>query len=149
MFKHVKTGKAYYSIREKMNFYKSILSGKTKGTVAQRRKAKARLSALEKLDKRSFEDPDIIVTNDKHFGNESKPRACVVIDRDNKDRVYVAPLEKRTTKNIILDKQPDRQTANNRRWIDRSEVYETKVISGIKPLSHYDKKKVKEILRKK
>ena len=33
----------------------------------------------------------------------SKPRVCAVIDTDKKGRVLVAPVEKRTTKTIILD----------------------------------------------
>ena len=49
-----------------------------------------------------------------------------------------------------MDNDPTRQIGDTRIWIDRSEIYETKIVSeGIKPLSRYDKERVKTILRKK
>lgn len=150
MFKHSKTGFVYYSIREKINHYNKIISGKKDATVAQKRKAKARLSALEKLNKRNFEEPTLIVTNDYHFGNRvSKPRACVTIDKDSNGRILVTPVVKRTTGIIILNKDNTRQIGNSKKWIDSSEVYENKYIQGLKSLSKYDKEKVNAILKRK
>ena len=149
MFKHSKTEQIHYSIREKINYYNSIISGKKKGTVAQKRKAKNRLSFLKKLESRTFDEPTLIVTNDKHFGNSiDKPRACVTIDKDSKGRVLVTPVTKRTSKIIILDKDNGRQIGEKRKWIDKSEVYETKYISDLKGLTSYDKNKVVKILKK-
>jgi len=75
---------------------------------------------------------------------------AVVIDSDDKGRVLVGNIVRRTSKAIILDNDPTRQIGDMRIWIDRSEIYETKIVSeGIKPLSRYDKEKVKTILRKK
>ena len=73
----------------------------------------------------------------------------VVIDADKKNRVLVAPVNQRTTKAIVLDKQPDRQVGERKAWIDKSEIYEIKYIRGVQPLTVYDKTKVKQILRKK
>lgn len=149
MFKHSKTGKTHYSIREKINHYNGIISGKKEGTTSQKRKARNRLSFLKKLDSRTFDEPTLIVTNDRHFGNPiDKPRACVTIDRDSKGRVLVTPVTKRTSKVIILDKDSGRQIGEKRKWIDKSEVYETKYISDLKSLTAYDKNKVVQILKK-
>ena len=70
-------------------------------------------------------------------------------DFDQTGRLLVSPLHRRTTKFIVLDKDPDRQIGDSKKWIDRSEVYETKHISNMRSLSRYDKEKIKMILRKK
>ncbi len=104
---------------------------------------------MNKINKTDFSNPCMIVTDDKHFGNKiSKPRACVVVDRDDKGRLLVSPVEPRTTKVFVLDKMIDRQVINKKRWIDISEVYETKLIDDLKNLTQYDKHKIIEILRK-
>lgn len=108
------------------------------------------MKTLQRIDLQSYAEPTFIVTNDKHFGNGiDKPRLGVVIDTDNRGRLLVASVNHRTSKAVILDKQPFRQVDERKKWIDRSEVYETKYIDGVKPLTKYDKKKIIEILRKK
>ena len=155
MFKHGKTGYTYYSVNEKINHYTAMLkSGKTADgkpiTGAQKDYARGRLSVLQGLKSRSFVEPDLIVTDDKCFGDPiSKPRLCAVIDADKKGRVYVAPVVERTTKSIILDGDYDRQIGDKRKWIDRSEIYETKYIYGVSSLTNNDRAKIKRILRKK
>lgn len=150
MFIHGKTGKKYYSVREKINYYNNVIAGKIDAPTATKRKAKLRLKTLNRINAADYSEPSLIVTNDKHFGNGiNKPRACVVIDTDSKGRLLVSSLENRSTKNIVLDKNISRQTGNTRKWIDRSEVYEQKYIFDLKPLTIYDKNKIKSILRKK
>ena len=120
------------SIREKINYYNNVIQGKVAANPAVKRKAKNRLKTLTRLNNTVYDEPEIVVTNDSKFGNPiSKPRACVVIDFDTKGRVLVSPIEKRTSQSVILDKQIDRQIANKRKWIDRSEIYETKYISNL------------------
>lgn len=151
MFKHGKTNKIYYSIREKINYYKDVISGKNKNvSIKTKRKAPVRLKTLNRLNNRSYDEPTLIITSDKNFGNNiDKPRLCVVIDKDDKGRLLVCNIEQRTSKTIILDKNINRQIGNKKRWIDKSDVYETKYISNTKDLSKYDKDKIKNILRKK
>ncbi len=150
MFEHGKTKKKYYSVREKINYYKRVLAGKQQAPATTKRKAKARLRTLQRIDSQSYTEPTFIVTNDKYFGNGiDKPRLGVVIDTDNRGRLLVASVNHRTSKAVILDKQPFRQVDERKKWIDRSEVYETKYIDGLKPLTKYDKAKIIEILRKK
>lgn len=150
MFKHGKTNYTYYSVREKINYYKSVIAGNREAPVATKRKAKARLKTLQKINTQSYAEPTLIMTDDKHFGNGmSKPRIGVVIATDEKNRLLVAPLNKRTTQAIILDNQINRQVDERRAWIDKSEVYETKYVDGVKSLTKYDKEKIKCILRKK
>lgn len=149
MFKHGKTGKVYYSVREKINHYKKRIDDKNL-TVAQREYAKQRVGELTYLNNLSYEEPELIVTDDKVFGNGiSKPRLCAVIDEDKYGRLYVAPIMERTSKSIILDNDYSRQIGDKRKWIDRSNVYENKYIDGVKPLTTNDKSKIKTILRKK
>lgn len=155
MFKHGKTGYTYYSVNEKINYYTAML--KTCKTAdgkpiskAKEDYARSRLSLLQGLKSRSFVEPDLIVTDDKCFGDPiSKPRLCVVIDADNKGRVFVAPVVERTTKSIILDGDYNRQIGDKRKWIDRSNIYETKYIYGASSLTNNDRAKIKSILRKK
>lgn len=147
MFEHGKY--KFYSIREKINYYSKVLSGKIFAPKAKR-KAKNRLKTLKRLNSLSYDEPQLIITNDRHFGNKiEKPRACVVFDKDAKGRLLVSPIEHRTSKAIILNKNMDRQFGTRRAWIDRSEVYETKYITGLSPLTKYDKEKAKHILLKK
>lgn len=80
MFKHGKTGKVYYSVREKINHYKKRIDDKNL-TVAQREYAKQRVGELTYLNNLTYTEPELIVTDDKVFGNGiSKPRLCAVID---------------------------------------------------------------------
>ena len=150
MFVHGKTGKKYYSVREKINYYKKVIAGKVPDApAATKRKAKLRLKTLQRLNNRDYSEPCLVVTDDKHFGSTSKPRGCVVVDCDQFGRLLVSPLHKRVTKVIVLDKDPNRQIGDVKRWIDSSEVYEIKNINNMKSLTRYDKEKVKAILRKK
>lgn len=156
MFKHGKTNYTYYSVNEKIKHYNNILkTGKTSDgkhlTASRKEYAENRLWQLNNLKGRSFNEPDLIMTNDKHFGNAiSKPRVCAVIDTDNKGRVLVAPVVKRTTKAIILDNDYERQIGDRHTWIDRSEIYEVdRYFSNVASLSNNDKAKIKQILRKK
>lgn len=150
MFEHGKTKKKYYSVREKINYYKRVIAGKQQAPAATKRKAKARLRTLERIDSQSYIDPTLIVTSDKHFGNAvAKPRLCVSVGVDSKGRLLVAPINKRDVSTIILDKQVDRQITPRIKAIDKSDVYETKYIYGVKGLTRYDKAKIKEILCRK
>lgn len=153
MFVHGKTKKTYYSIKEKIKYYKGVINGTIKSDVKTKRKAKARLKSLTKLDSRSFNEPTLIITNDNHFGNEmSKPRLCIVTAKDNKGRVFVAPIQHKSTKSIVLDKQIDRQISKtsdgHNRWIDKSDIYETKYIKNVKKLTKYDIAKIKDLYNK-
>ena len=107
------------------------------------------MRTLTKLNNRDFNEPTLVVTDDKVFGNKiSKPRLSVVIDKDD-DRLLVLPIYHRTTKQIILDNAPERQIDIRKRWIDKSNVYEDKYIDGAKSLTRYDKKKISLIWGKK
>ena len=65
----------------------------------------------------------------------------------------IAPMQKRTSKTIIYDKNIGRQISNTSdghiRWIDRSDVYETKYVDEKMSLTKYDKAKVKAVFAKK
>lgn len=146
MFKHGMTEKVYYSVREKINYYKAVIDGRRDAPAAIKRKAKLRLKTLEKLNARTFDEPTLIVTDDKHFGNEThKPRLGVVVAQDKRggDRVLVAPIHHRTSKVVVLDRTPDRQVDERKNWVNKSEIYETKYISSVKPLTKYDKAKIR------
>ncbi len=151
MFIHGKTNQKYYSINEKYKYYNNIVKGKITNVSAKtKRKAKLRLKTLTKLKNRDYTEPTLVIVNDNKFGNGiSKPRLCVVIDKDDKGRVFVVSTEKRTTKNLILDKNINYQTSNSKKWVNKDELYETKYISTAKPLTKNDKIKIKSILRKK
>lgn len=150
MFKHGRKSEfVCYSVNEKIKYYKSKLNSKTM-TEKQTEYAKQRLAELTELKARTFSEPELIITDDKKFGDGiSKPRLCTVIDTDDKGRVLVVPVVKRTVNTIILDNDHSRQLGEKRRWIDRSDIYETKYLSGVKPLTSNDKAKIKIILRKK
>lgn len=151
MFVHGKTGKKYYSVREKINYYKKVIAGKVPDAPATtKRKAKLRLKTLNRINTQSYSDPKLIVTDDKHFGNGiSKPRLCVAVKEDQKGRIMVAPLYKRTSRTVIMDKNVDRQVSNTSdghvRWLDRSDVYEQKCVDSKISLTRYDKNKIKSI----
>ena len=99
MFIHGKTGKKYYSVREKINYYNKVIAGKVDAPAETKRKAKLRLKTLNRINSAEYSEPSLIVKNDKHFGNGiNKPRACVVIDTDSKGRLLVSSLENRNTK---------------------------------------------------
>lgn len=150
MFVHGKTKKTYYSIKEKIKYYKGVINGTIKSDVKTKRKAKARLKSLTKLDSRSFNEPTLIITNDNHFGNSiSKPRLSIVIDKDNKGRLLSIGTEHAISKSIILDKNNTFQTSNSKAWIDKSEIYETKYISGINGLTKYDIAKLSKLRKRK
>lgn len=150
MFKHEKTGKIYYSVREKINYYSDILKGKIPATKELKAKAKQRLPELIKVNTQSYDEPIMIVTDDKHFGNKiSKPRACVVVGQDSKKRLLACPVHKRTTKTVILENDTSRQVEYKNKPIDRSDVYEAKYISGLTTLTNGDKKRLKAIHGKK
>lgn len=153
-FTHGRTGYTYYSVNEKINYYTGMLkSGKTADgkpiSEAQEDYARGRLSVLQGLRSRSFAEPTMIVTDDKHFGNAiSKPRACVIVGVDKKNRLLAAPVYKRTVKAVILDNDYNRQVEPWERPIDRSDVYEIKYIDGLKPLTENDKGKIKVVRAK-
>ena len=155
MFEHGKTKKKYYSIWEKINYFKGVLNGKglkpgQRLPARVKDYAEYRLAVLQGSIRNSYNEPDVIVTNDKFFGNKiSKPRGCVVIDEDNKDRILVSPMEKRTTKTIILDNDISRQIGNKKVWVSKSEIYENKYVENLPRLTNNDKTKIKQILRKK
>ena len=150
MFIHGKTNKIYYSVREKIKYYNDIISGKKSASPETKRKAKLRVKSLNKINSQSYSEPVLIITDDKHFGNGvSKPRLCVAFAEATKNRIMVAPINRRSSKSIILDKQPGRQINPPVKCIDKSDVYETKYLSNVYSLTKYDKAKIKEIYKKK
>ena len=149
MFIHGKTGKKYYSVREKINYYNKVIAGKVDAPVATRRKAKARLKTLNKINNQTYDEPKFIVTDDIHFGNQiSKPRLCVAVSEGSKGRVVVTPVQNRESKQIILDKNVGRQISKGHiKSIDRGDIYETKYVYGKHSLTKYDKEKIKAIFK--
>lgn len=87
MFKHSLTNKKYYSIREKINYYERVISAKEKDVSAKtKRKAPLRLKTLHKLNNRNFDEPTLVVVNDKQLGNPiAKPRLAVAYKMDEKE----------------------------------------------------------------
>lgn len=150
MFIHNKTGEKYYSVREKIKHYSKIAYNDKTVTPAQKKHALQRLAELKAIDNLPYSEPTMIVTDDKHFGNKkSKPRACVVVGQDSKKRLLACPVHDRTTKTVILENDTTRQIDNNIKPLDRSDVYETKYISGLATLTSGDKKRLKAIYGKK
>ena len=155
MFKHGKTGKVYYSVREKIRYYDKRL--KTDGTMTEEQRAYAqrRLSALRALNERPFEEPTLVVTDDKHFGNGmSKPRLCVAYASDTKGRVRVAPVVKNSGKYCSLDSLPDRMISDqNNQYIDRSDIFEEKYVTmpdgSTVCLTNNDRRKIRYLFTKK
>lgn len=141
--------KKNYSIREKINHYTAILNGKKKYPVSKEY-AEMRLKELKALDKRTFSEPTIIATCDRYLnGKEFKPRAGVVVGKNNAGKLLVCPIRKRTTKTVILENDITRQVEAGAISLDCAEVYETKLIDGLKPLSKSDIQKIKAIHAKK
>lgn len=152
MFKHGKTGKIYYSVREKIKHYSKIAYNDKTVTPAQKKHALKRLDELKALDNSSYTEPKIVITDDKKFGNGiSKPRLCVAIKQDSKSRILVAPIMKTTSNQIILDNNIERQiskTADGRnKWIEHSDVYEEKYITPHLELTERDKRKIKRLYK--
>lgn len=150
MFKHGKTGKIYYSVREKINYYSKIVNGNVSSTPELKAKAEKRLPELQKINNQSYDEPKIIITDDKFFGNPiSKPRLCVAVLEDNKKRVLLVPIVKRSTKTIVLDNDFNRQISNRPiRFVDKNDIYERKYIAGNVELTVYDKAKIKKLFLK-
>ena len=141
MFIHNKTKKVYYSIDEKIEHYSLISKGKKSHGNVTKTYARKRLRELKELKARDFESPDLVVVNDKHFGNGiSKPRLGVVVaTKDSK--VKVAPFHHRKTKVLILDNYTDYQLDQRATFVDRSDLYETKYMDPVPPLTDGDKRK--------
>lgn len=150
MFKHGKTNYVYYSVREKITYYTDIINGKRAADDKLKAKAARRLPELQQIDKQSYFEPKVIVTDDKKFGNGiSKPRLCIAVKEDSKQRVLVAPVMKATSNYVIFDNNIDRQiskTADGRnKWIDRNDIYEDKYILPRLELTERDKAKIKRL----
>lgn len=146
MFKHGRTGKIYYSVREKIKHYSKIAYNDKTASPKQKAHALCRLSELKELDKRPFIEPTMVVTNDKHFSNSiDKPRACVIVGIDSKKRLIAHPVHDRTSDVVILDNDITRQVDGQYALIDRSDVFETKYIDELAELTEADKRKIKAI----
>lgn len=155
MFVHGKTGKTYYSVREKIRYYDKRLKTDKTLSDAQCNYAQRRLSELKQLNNRTFSEPTLIVTDDKHFGNGiCKPRLCVAYASDTKGRVRVAPVVKNSGKYCSLDSLPDRMISDqNNQYIDRSDIFEEKYITmpdgSFVCLTDNDRRKISYLLQKK
>jgi len=146
MFIHDKTNKKYYSVREKINYYTKILNGSINVPLNIKLKAERRLESLKKINNQTYDEPRLIITDDSRFGNSiSKPRLCVAYGEDSKGRIRVFTIEKRTSKSIILDNNSDRQISSKFKYLDKSDVYETKYIDNVKSLTNNTKKLIKLI----
>ncbi|MDE6472079.1 MAG: hypothetical protein K2L52_03545 [Clostridia bacterium] len=143
------TGKKYYSVQEKIKHYSSMLERKDI-SLDKKKLAKQRLIELKAIDNCLYDEPTMIITDDKYFGNpSSKLRACVVVGVDNKQQLLACPVRKRTIKTVILENDTDRQMDSTVKILKRKDVYETKNISGLASLTSGDKKKIKAIHGKK
>ena len=67
MFTHGRTNYTYYSVRVKINYYKKVINGRIQASVKTRRKAKLRLKTLNKINKQSYNEPRLIITDNTHF----------------------------------------------------------------------------------
>ena len=151
MFQHGKTNKVYHSIQEKLKYFKDG-SNDLSLSKEQRGYAKNRIKQLNKLHRRNFDDPELVVTDDKKFGNGmSKPRLCVAVKQDSKNRVLLAPLIKTTCNYVVLDNDIDRlisKTADGRnKWVNKDDIYEDKYISPHAELTSRDKQKIKRLYK--
>ena len=145
---YIPYGKKYYSVREKINYYNKVIAGKVDASAETKRKAKLRLKTLNKLNTQNYYEPKFIVTDDNHFGNKSKPRLCVAISEGTKNRILVAPVNKRKTSEIILDKNIGRSISKGHtKMIDRNDVYKSNYIYGKHSLTRYDKEKIKDVFK--
>ena len=149
MFKHGVTGYIYYSVREKINYYTKVLNGNIDVPIGTKNKAARRLKELKEINETNYnQEPSLIITDDKHFGNGiSKPRLCVVTGIDRKNRLITYPLNKRTTNVVLIPSYPERQLEQYR-LLDKSDVYETKYINGVVPLNSLDKQIIKNLCKK-
>ena len=109
-----------------------------------------RLDELKALDRQPYTEPRFVVTDDKLFGNGiSKPRLCVAITEDSKQRVMLAPVVKRTAKTMILDEDIERQISDRPvKWVNKNDIYERKYIDSRAELTKYDKAKLNILFRK-
>lgn len=140
-----------YSIQEKIKHYSDIAKGKKTYKDVTKTQARKRLVELKELNKRTFAEPEIVITDDFNFGNTAhKARGCVVVGKKG-DGLILAPINKRVTNCVVMDEHPDRQVSNNSdgnlRVIGRKDIYETKYIATMKPLTQYDKAKIKEVFK--
>lgn len=150
MFTHGRTGQTYYSVREKINYYKKRAFNDNTVSIEQKQYALKRLGELKAVDKQSYDEPTMIVTNDKRLGNGiDKPRACVVLGREGKNWLRVSPVLKRTVDAVILDNDITRQIGSGQKLISDTEVYELKYLKGLQPLTENDKKKIRALHKKK
>lgn len=149
MFKHGKTNKTYYSVFDKIKYYRAVLSGKVFGASPDLKdKAKRRLKELEKIKESNFTEPDMVVVDDAHFGNGiSKPRLCVAYGIDSKGRVQVHPVNKREISTLVLEYDASRQVGSKFKPLDRSDIYEAKYINA-SSLSDKEKRKIKSMWKK-
>ena len=150
MFKHGKTGQTYYSVREKIKYYNKRAYNDSSVTPEQKAYAIKRLGELNVLDKKPYNEPRFVVTDDKFFGNGiSKPRLCVAVTEDDKQRVMLAPVVKRTAKTMLLDEDVDRQISDRPvKWVNKSDIYERKYVDSKAELTKYDKAKLAVLFRK-
>lgn len=153
MFKHGKTNKIYYSVRDKIRYYTGILDGNIKADDNLKKKAKWRLPQLRRIDEQLYKEPTPIVTDDKLFGNGiSKPRLCIVVKKDAKHNLLVAPVYNTTSKQVVFDNDITRQISKTsegkNRWIRKDEVYENKYIEPRLTLTKSDKLKIKRLYDK-
>lgn len=151
MFVHGKTNKRYFSVKEKLAYYKARVNDSSL-TSEQKSYARQRICELDGIDKWSYQNPRMVVVNDSKFGNPmSKPRLCVAIKSDNKNRILVAPLMRTNTNYIILDNDIERQiskTADGKnKWVSRDEIYEDKYISPHAELTDRDIAKIKRLYK--
>ena len=69
----------------------------------KKRKDKLRLKTLTKINNQTYNEPRLIVTNDKHFGNGiNKPKLCVAYTEDNKKRIKVFQYVKEQQNLLLL-----------------------------------------------
>ena len=150
MFIHGRTGKACYSIREKIKYYNKRAYNDKTVTPEQKAYALKRLGELKTLDKQPYNEPRFVVTDDKIFGNKiNKPRLCVAVTEDSKQRVMLAPVAKRTTKTMILDEDVERQVSDKPvKWVNKDDIYERKYIDSKAELTKHDKVKLGVLFRK-
>ena len=142
-FIHNATKKCFYSIEDKIKHYSDISKGRKTYKNVTKTYARKRLSELKELRNRTFDNPDLVVVNDTHFGNKGdKPRLAVVIGRKN-EFIRVSPFHKRKTNALVLDNYTEYQLDERGGWVKDKDVYETKYIEPVYPLSNSDKKKSK------
>ena len=147
-FIHNKTKKIYYSIEDKIKHYTEISKGKKQYKGVTKTQARKRLSELKELKARTFNEPELVVVNDTHFGNKGdKPRLAVAIG-SKENKVRVSPFHHRKTNALILDNYTDYQLDQRGEWIDKDKIFETKYFDPVFPLSAADKKKIKLLFSK-